>query len=360
MRRFFPLALALAISLTACGGRGATAVQEAPFESTIFAMDTVMTLSVYGSQAGLDAAVAEINALERLLSVTREDSEVWAINHSGGAPVSVSGDTAQLLQAALTLGNQTGGALDVTLYPVVCAWGFTTGEYQIPDEDTLRALLERVNYQNVHYETEADDSTADPAAEEAGPSAASITLPQGVELDFGALAKGYAGEKCAQLLKDAGVTSAILRLGGNIQTVGAKPDGSAWIVAIQDPGGEESSYLGTLRLVDQAAVTSGGYQRYFEENGVRYWHILDPKTGRPAQSGLTSVTIVGDSGTLCDGLSTALFVMGREKALEYWRTSGGFEAVLADEDNNLWVTGGLADSFALNEDTGYTLHIVEE
>lgn len=157
------------------------------------------------------------------------------------------------------------------------------------------------------------DTTADPAT---------LTLPVGMELDFGSLAKGYAGESCARLLKEAGVSSALLNLGGNIQTIGAKPDGSAWRVGIQDPKGSEEDYVGIVELVDQTAITSGGYQRYFEQDGVRYWHILDPRTGSPARSGLSSVTVIGSSGTRCDGLSTALRTGWGEGLLPHLRRCG--------------------------------------
>ena len=334
-----PLALCLPLCLCLLAG-----CSEQSYSRTIFAMDTVMELDAYGphAQAGVAAANDEINRLEKLLSVTREDSEVWAVNHSGGTPVTVSDDTAALLREAIDVGNRSGGALDVTLYPVLRAWGFTTDSYQIPDEGTLSELLQRVDYTAVSLEGNT------------------LNLPDGMELDFGALAKGYAGEQCARLMKEAGVTSGLLVLGGNVQTVGAKPDGSPWRVEVQDPGGETGDSLGLLELVDQAAVTSGGYQRYFEEDGIRYWHILDPATGAPARSGLVSVTIVGNSGTLCDALSTTLFVLGKDKALDYWRENPGFEALLVDEDRNIWLTGGLADSFTWNEDAGYTLQIVEE
>lgn len=333
-----PIALSLAVLLLLSG---CSASEES---KTIFAMNTVMTLTAYGPHAreGLSAAEAEINRLEQALSVTRVDSDVWAMDHSGGTPVTVGADTATLLDAAITLGDRTGGALDVALYPVVRAWGFTTGEYRIPDSAELADLLTRVDYH---------------AIERSGDTA---TLPAGMELDFGSLAKGYAGGQCAALLKEAGVTSAILNLGGNVQTVGSKLDGSPWRVAIQDPEGGSEDYVGWLELTDEAAVTSGGYQRYFEKDGVRYWHIIDPATGEPARSGLLSATIVGQDGTVCDGLSTALFVMGAEKALDCWRQSGDFEAVLIGEDHTVRVTAGLADRFTLRKDSGYTLQIVEE
>lgn len=336
MKRLLALSLAFFLLLSGCS--------VSKESSTIFAMDTVMTLTAYGKHAkeGLSAAQAEINRLEKVLSVTREDSEVWAIDHSTGAPVTVGVDTAALLDAATELGDRTGGILDVTLYSVVNAWGFTTGDYRIPDSAELADLLSRVDYHAI----ERNGDT--------------VTLPAGMELDFGALAKGYAGEQCVALLKEAGVTSAILNLGGNVQTVGAKPDGSPWRVAVRDPAGEDEDYVGWLELTDEAAVTSGGYQRYFEEGGVRYWHIIDPATGAPARSGLLSATIVGKSGTVCDGLSTAVFVMGREKALDDWRQRRDFEAILIDENHTVWVTAGLVDRFTLRENSGYTLQVMEE
>ncbi len=317
-------------------------VAVAPAESTIFAMDTVMILRVYGSEEDLDAITKRINGLEADLSVTRETSQVWKVNHAKGAPVTVGQDFIALAELAHELGERTGGALDITMYPVVRAWGFTTSEYQIPDQGTLDTLLENVDYAALTV----DGTTA--------------ALPEGMEMDLGAVAKGYAGEMAADLLRERGVTSALLNMGGNVQTVGAKPDGSPWRIGIQDPNQPTGGYLGVLLLKDQAAVTSGGYERYFEQDGVRYWHIMDPHTGAPARSGLTSVTIVGDKGGLCDGLSTSLFVLGVEGALDYWRTYGGFEAILVDENNNVWLTGGLKDTFTLQDSLGYTLHVVEE
>ena len=358
MKRAMAWGLLLCLVLAGCAPKSA--------QRTIFEMDTVMELTVYGKNAeeNVKAAAERINELERLLSVTREDSEVWALDHAGGESVRISPETNALLRAARAVGEATGGALDVTLYPVVRAWGFTTGEYQIPDDGTLEELLKKVDYRAIRVEPD-----------ETGP--ADATLPAGAEVDFGALAKGYAGELCAGMLRGAGVESALLSLGGNIQTVGNKPDGSPWVVAVQDPAGEGGESLGTVELTDQAAVTSGGYQRFFEENGVRYWHILDPETGLPARSGLVSVTVVGESGTLCDGLSTACFVLGREASLELWRNygetglwpthettgmadTGGFDLILVGEDGTVTVTAGLKDCFRLDENTGYTLQIAEE
>lgn len=367
MKRFAATLLALTLLLTGCTGTVEPTSTPLPTpslptpnmevaESAIFAMDTVMSFRVFGEkgQDMLSLITNEINSLERLLSVTREGSDVWNIDHAAGETVTVGEDAAYLLGLAKELGDTTGGALDVTMYPVVKAWGFTTGEHRVPPEEELTELLEHVDYQKVTVELEELPGTVSRSP------VGYVTLPADMELDLGAIAKGYAGERAADLLRENGVTSALLNMGGNVQSVGCKPDGSPWRIGIQDPNEATGSYLGILQLIDQAAVTSGGYERYFEEDGVRYWHIMDPHTGAPARSGLVSVTIVGDKGGLCDGLSTALFVLGREKALDYWRTYGGFEAILVDEDNNVWITAGLKDSFALVEESPYTLRLVEE
>ncbi len=296
-----------------------------PLERTFFAMDTVMTLRLYegGDENTLDQAEARVRELEGLWSVTDGTSEISTLNHDGSAELSP--ETAELLGAALDMCRRTDGALDISTYPVLRAWGFTTGEYSVPGGEAIAALLPLVDYGRV--------------ALEAGAAA----LPPGMEIDLGSVAKGYTGDALAALLKQGGAASALLDLGGNIQAVGSKPDGSPWRVAVRDPAGDGS--VGVVEVVDQAVVTSGGYERYFEEDGVRYWHIIDPATGWPARSGLASVTVVGESGLLCDGLSTALFVMGREGALEHWRQHRDFEAVLVSEDGSVTITAGLEGRF---------------
>ena len=153
-----------------------------------------------------------------------------------------------------------------------------------------------------------------------------------------------------KIFANNGVTSGIISLGGNVQTLGHKPDGSLWRVGIQDPD-DTSSILATLEVADKAVITSGGYQRFFEENGVTYHHIIDPRSGYPADSGLTSVTIVSDDGTLADGLSTSLFIMGHDAAIDYWRThSEDFDFILVSDDGSVTISAGLEDCFTLAGD----------
>ena len=318
---FAPL-LALCL-LAGCTGPNGT--QDAqPQTSTIFAMDTVMELQVYGDESPLSEAEALIHSLEDSLSVTDENSDIFALNRDGQA--ALGADAASLLETALALCERTGGALDVTVYPVVRTWGFTTGEYRVPDTAELGLLLKNVDYRRVSLK----DGFA--------------VLGPGQQVDLGSVAKGYTSNAIIDLWREAGVTSALLNLGGNVHALGAKPDGSPWRVAIQDPFSD--GYLGLLEIVDRAVITSGGYERYFERDGVTYWHIIDPATGYPADSGLASVTIVGADGAMCDGLSTALFVMGLEKAAAHWRETSDFEAVFVTSGKQVYITEGLSDIFA--------------
>ena len=317
--------LSAAFLLTGCSGAPA----QEPETATFFAMDTAMDFTVYGDAALLDEAETLIGSLEEQVSVTDEHSDIYAIDHTGSG--SLSGNTAELMEQALELCRRTGGALDISVYSIVRAWGFTTGSYQVPDEETIQSLLPLVDYTQIQYDA----------------ATGVVTLPEGMEIDLGSVAKGYAGQLAAQMLREHGVQSALLNLGGNVQTVGAKPDGSPWQIGIKDPQGEDAMMV--LSVEDQAVVTSGGYERYFEQDGQTYWHIMDPSTGHPADSGLISVTIVGDEGVVCDGLSTALFVMGLEKAADLWAQSGDFEAVFVTASGEVYITEGLRDHFALTE-----------
>ena len=317
--------LSAAFLLTGCSGAPA----QEPETATFFAMDTAMDFTVYGDAALLDEAETLIGSLEEQVSVTDEHSDIYAIDHTGSG--SLSGNAAELMEQALELCRRTGGALDISVYPIVRAWGFTTGSYQVPDEETIQSLLPLVDYTQIQYDA----------------ATGVVTLPEGMEIDLGSVAKGYAGQLAAQMLREHGVQSALLNLGGNVQTVGAKPDGSPWQIGIKDPQGEDAMMV--LSVEDQAVVTSGGYERYFEQDGQTYWHIMDPSTGHPADSGLLSVTIVGKQGIICDGLSTSLFVMGLEKAADLWAQSCDFEAVFVTASGEVYITEGLRDRFALTE-----------
>lgn len=295
----------------------------------IFAMDTYMTVTAYGEHASeaVDKAETEIKRLDGMLSTGNENSEVYKLNQNGEAVV--SDDTAYLYERSEKIYKQTKGVFDISIYPVMDAWGFTTENYRIPAEDELSALLKNVDASKIQYDKKTKK----------------ITLPKNVKIDFGGIAKGYTSSRIMQIYKKCGVTSGLVSLGGNVQLLGAKPDGSAWKVAVESPD-EDGNYLGILQAKDKAVITSGGYERYFEKNGKKYHHIIDPSTGYPAENGLTSVTIVSDDGTLADGLSTSLFIMGKEKAEKFWKKyNDKFDVILLTDDDQLYVSEGIADDF---------------
>ena len=301
---------------------------ESKYDCEFFAMDTVMTINAYGSksESAVKAAQNEINRLDKLLSVQKENSEIFKLNQS--KKMTVSEDTLTLITRSKEIYTLTDGAFDISCEPLIREWGFYSGlKNKVPSQLVIENALEGVGAEHIKIK----DST--------------VTLDDNTSLDLGGIAKGYASHKAAEILKEYGVTSALMSLGGNVRAVGSKPDGESWSVAVTDPDVNSKS-IGTLKISDKAVVTSGGYQRYFEENGQTYHHIIDTKTGYPADSGLKSVTIVSDDDALADALSTALFVMGLEKSGKFYsENSSLFGAVFITDKGEIYVTDNLKDSF---------------
>ena len=310
--------LALILCMVLCGCAPKAAATE------FFAMDTVMRLTAYGKNAeeALARCEEEIAKLDTKLSAQSAESEIAKLNAGGSCE---EPDTLEVLTDALEIARRTDGAYDPTVYPLMTLWGFGTENAHVPQQKDIDEVLSHVGYEKLPDVTNA------------------YSLPEKMAVDLGGIGKGFAAKKARQSLTSSGITSAVLSLGGNVTLVGAKPDGSDWTVGLQDPSLE--SLFGFISGKNVSVVTSGGYQRYFEENGERYWHILDAKTGWPAKTGLASVTIVSENDVLADGLSTALFVMGLEKAEDFWRENGDFEAVFLLESGEIFVTEGLKDSF---------------
>ncbi|MDO4572979.1 MAG: FAD:protein FMN transferase [Clostridia bacterium] len=292
---------------------------------SLFCMDTYCTIEAHGpdAEAAVAAAAEELERLERLFSIGLADSELSRINASAGGDMRLSDDMARLLETSLEVSEETDGAFDVSVEPLVRAWGFYGGSPAVPSGETLEEALLHVDYARLEL------------------SGNTLRLQSGQGLDLGGVAKGYAGDRLTALMAAYGVTGASVSLGGNVQTLGERPGGGAWRIGLRSPLDEEA-LLCVLAAEDCAVVTAGSYQRWFEEAGQRYHHILDPATGRPAESGLLSVTVVAADGARADALSTALFVMGRERAEAFWRQSGGaFEMLLFTDEGELRYTAGI-------------------
>ena len=318
------LILALLLSLPGC------ASAEVEKRSAVgFYLDTVITLTAYVEDAQvLEDALAECGRYEALLSRTMEGSDVWKLNHAGGQPVKVSEDTAAVIEAAQQVSALSDGAFDITIAPASTLWDFTSGAKALPDADTLAEAVSRIDYRRISIEGNR------------------VTLPEGMMIDLGGIAKGYIADKVKEYLIDRGVTSAILSFGGNIVAIGTKPDGSPWKVGIQDIDRPTGEYMLVAKNFGGSTVTSGIYERGFELDGQYYHHILSPRTGWPVENELASVTIFSNSSTLGDALATAAFLLGTEKGVELIESLGdrdSVEAVFIAKDRTVTYTSGASE-----------------
>ncbi|ACL19551.1 thiamine biosynthesis lipoprotein [Desulfitobacterium sp. LBE] len=330
---FVAVALITLGLLTACNGKPVQQEEVKKFESTDIAMGTVISQRVFGDngQAAIDAALEKIKSLEALLTFNAPGGDVNKLNdYAGKQSVELQPETLLVLKESQEVAELSGGAFDVTVGPIVKSWGIGTDNARIPSETELKELLPLVNYKNLLIE----GNTA-------------YLKQAGQMVDLGGIAKGYAGDAAIEVYKKQGITSAFINLGGNVVTLGTKPDGSSWTVGVRNPrpAGEEDQIVGMITVADKAVVTAGDDQRYFEVDGVRYHHILNPHTGYPAQSDLMSVTLVTDSSLLADALDTAVYILGLEKGREMLENYGGVEAVFITRDKKIYVTDGLKDSF---------------
>ena len=292
-----------------------------PLSSTQIMMDTVVTIRLYdGNDDVLSGAMKLCKRYENLLSRTVEDSDIYKINHSNGQPVEVSDDTAELLRTALDIAEKSNGAFDPTVLPLVELWDVTNSK-TVPPITEIQTALQSVGYKSVVL------------------NGNTVTLKNGARLDLGGIAKGFIADKLKIYLKENGVKSAIINLGGNTLLVGDK-NGNDFSVGVQKPFGKQNELSATVYISDKTAVTSGVYQRYFEQDGKIYHHIIDPKTGHPTDNGISAVTVLTDSSTIADGLSTACLILGIEKGTELAKQYGA-ELIFIDESGKITLTNGL-------------------
>ncbi|MCQ2591329.1 MAG: FAD:protein FMN transferase [Treponema sp.] len=344
MKEIYRIILGITIASLLC-----TSCKSKKNQIAFEAMNTYMTIVSYGkkAEAANKQAMEKVLELESYFSTTNPQSDIFLLNQgqnnqSQTTPSNVflvHRDTYDLTNFSLQMAEETNGDLNPALYPITKLWGFTTGKYTVPDESTIKRLLPHTDYKKVSTYSLKNELTSeneyfinvDDCAE------------QNIQLDFGAVGKGYAGDEVLKILRENGISSAILDFGGNIQTLGYKPDGSQWKIGIKNPW--DGSSLCGISISEKAVVTSGGYERFFTgDDGKDYIHIFNPQTGFPVNNDCASVTIISDQGLYADSLSTALFVMGSDKAFEYWKKHQDFQMVIVTNDEKILYTEGLNGS----------------
>lgn len=312
------------------------------------AMNTFVTLQGWTeNEKALEQAKLIIENLDKKISVTNKDSQIFLMNeyslladrekNQNEVVCEIFDDEViSLLGRALEFAKITRGAFNPCLYPITKAWGFTKEQYTVPSENEIALFLKKTDYEKMAVGKNGK-----------------VEFESGMLVDFGGIAKGYAGDVAILKLKECGVEAGLLDLGGNIQVFGQKKDGTKWKIGIKNPIAE--GILGGLEIEEGAVITSGGYERFFTaDDGKKYIHIMDNKTGYPVDNGLVSVTIISKKGEAADALSTALFVMGKENAIEFWRDKRGrecddFDFILIEQtgerDLEIFVSAGVAKDF---------------
>lgn len=330
------LTVFLIITQTGCGNKEVS--------ETEFCLNTVCTITVYGmpedeAENIVKEAFEEIDRYESLLSKTVKGSDIYNINNSGGKPVEVSDDTVAVIESGLLMGDISNGSFDITVGTLTDLWNFTGDDPKVPAQEDIDEAVRHIDYENI----EIDGN--------------SVTLNDpDAAIDLGGVAKGYIADRIGEFLTEKGVSSAIINLGGNVAALGAKTDGSLWSIGIERPYSDRTEVMGAVEAQDATLVTSGIYERKFEENGVMYHHVLDVSTGYPAETDLESVTITAKIGNsaFCDGLSTTCLMLGKEKAqelvarLQQEYPDMELEAAFIDKNDNMVQTDGMKISQTKN------------
>lgn len=325
MKKYSILGILLFLFCLFCGCQSPAAE---PLTRQTILFDTIIQIRIYDSDANkiLDQCIEKCEYYENLFSRTVEESDIYRINHANTAPVEVHAETIALLETALSYCELSDGAFDITLAPVSDLWDFQNNSGTLPDSGHLQKCLKAVGYENVCI-TE---------------NTVQLTNPD-TQIDLGAIAKGYIADQLKLYLEESGIEHALIDLGGNILAIGGKPDGSPFHIAIQKPFDAQGTPITSVKTMDDSIVTSGIYQRYVEINGKVYHHILNPKTGYPYENDLYSVTIISDSSTTADALSTTCFALGLENGLELINNLDNTEAIFITNDYELIYSDGLSE-----------------
>jgi thiamine biosynthesis lipoprotein len=308
-----------------------------PAPESGFVLGTVCTVDLYGrgGKTHSRAVFARLEELEDILSASREGTDLDRVNRSAGSEaVTVRQELTELLAKALYYAEMSEGAFDPSVGPLVKLWGIGTDAPRIPSDREIAETLALVDYHDIEIET----------------GGTVFLRRRGMALDLGAIAKGYAADEVVRLLAQKGIKMGLIDLGGNIFAYGERKRGKPWRIGVQDPEEPGGAYLGVLELSNKSVVTSGVYERYFEEGGTRYHHILSTVTGRPVETSLLSVTIAADSSTDADALSTAAFALGWEKGRRLIKAVPGAGGIFVFKDFSVRITPEIKGKFSLTND----------
>lgn len=297
------------------------------------AMDTFVSVQTFGknSKAANQKIKARLSELESLFSTTDSSSEIYKLNHSS-EKIQVSSETYSLLSYSVKMAKIFDGHFNPALFPVIKEWGFTTGNYHVPSKEKIDLLLEKTDFSRIQF---FEDNF--------------VQLQEAMSVDFGSVAKGFASDEIVKILSENNILSSLVDFGGNIIAFGEKPDSSFWRIGIKNPSGGEVSIA--VKVKNQMVITSGGYERFFtDENQKKYIHIFDGKTGFPVENEIESVTIICENGLYADTLSTALFIIGSENAVSFWKEHKDFQMIILKKDGSLLYTSPLESQIEILSD----------
>lgn len=334
MKKVFLVLFTCVIVLSACTSKNET------YEKTTYALGTIIDFNINegGSDEVIEAMIEELNRIEAKMSVNIEDSEIMALNNATNeGAYKVSSELYMMLETSVYYGQVSGGGFDISLGPIIDLWGIGTEEERLPEAFEIDALLPLVGYDKILL---LEDNM--------------VYMDEGMKLDLGGIAKGYAADQLVNIAENSGVTSGFINLGGNVVVIGKKEDDTPYNIGVQNPFEGRNAYIGFVSVSDKTVVTSGDYERYFDYEGVRYHHLFDAKTGYPSQSDVIGVSIVADSSMDADALSTAVFILGKDAGLKLIEEMEQVECVVITKDSDLYMTDGFKEVFTLTDES-YTI-----
>ena len=329
----FPFILFLSTSLLSGCSKNSNLSE--PLSKSELLMGTVITVTLYDSkdQEILDKVFDKVRDLESILSINENGTLVDKINEEAGIkPVKVDEDTYTIIKKGVEYSKLSNGLFDISVGPIVKLWSIGLPEAKVPTKEEIEEKLPLIGFNDI--ELNDNDRTV-------------YLKRKGMMIDLGGIAKGYTADVISKILTNEGVNSAIIDLGGNVVTHGKKPSGDEWKIGIQNPFAQRGGIIGTLTISNKSIVTSGIYERFIEKDGVKYHHILNPKTGYPYENEIAGITIISDISSSGDGLSTSVFAMGVEEGMKFVNSIDGIDAIFVTKDNKVYITNGIRNIFTL-------------